>query len=42
MRFDLAVVLRSLNAEPTALRQPPPRQRTKLMQLGGELLPIDP
>jgi hypothetical protein len=42
MRFDLAVVLRLLNAEPTALRQPPPVRRTKLMQLGGELLPIDP
>ena len=41
MRFDLAVVLRLLNAEPTAVRQPPAR-RTKLMQLGGELLPIDP
>ena len=42
IRFDLAVVLRLLNAEPASVRQPPPRPRTKLMQLGGELLPIDP
>jgi hypothetical protein len=42
IRFDLAVVLRSLNAErprPTQVRR---RRGTKLMQLGGELLPIDP
>jgi predicted DNA-binding transcriptional regulator AlpA len=42
MRFDLAVVLRCLNAEPvTPARNRAPRG-AKLMQLGGDLLPIDP
>lgn len=41
MRFDLAVVLPALNAEPAPVRATPPRRRAKLMQFGGELLPID-
>ena len=42
IRFDLSVVLRSLNAERPRATQVRRRRGTKLMQLGGELLPIDP
>lgn len=42
MRFDLDVVQRALNAEPARPRQTRHQRGTKLMQLGGELLPIDP
>jgi hypothetical protein len=42
MRFDLEVVQRALNAEPARTIQNRHARRTKLMQLGGELLPIDP
>lgn len=42
MRFDLDVVQRALKAEPTRPRQNGRRRGTKLMQVGGELLPIDP
>src|ERR671932_2799163 len=41
IRFDLAVVLRALNAERPRPAQVRRRRGTKLMQLGGELLPID-
>jgi predicted DNA-binding transcriptional regulator AlpA len=43
MRFDLNAVLRQLDAEPIGLqpRRSPARSKT-LLDLGGELLPIDP
>ena len=43
MRFDLDIVRRRLNAEPRVRRsRSVAPQGTKLLQLGGELLPIDP
>jgi hypothetical protein len=42
LRFDLAAVLRSLNGQPTGQQQTLAPRGTRLMQLGGELLPIDP
>lgn len=43
LRFDLAAVLRNLNAEPLSGPQRTVAPGgTNLMQLGGELLPIDP
>jgi hypothetical protein len=42
MRFDIDSVLRLLDGEPARPPRPAPRRRTKLIDLGGELLPIDP
>jgi predicted DNA-binding transcriptional regulator AlpA len=42
MRFDVDAVLRLLDAEPARPTRPALRRRTKLIDLGGELLPIDP
>jgi hypothetical protein len=43
LRFDLASVFRSLNAEDSTLTSPLPHPSVaKAVQLGGELLPIDP
>ena len=42
MRFDLDAVLRVLEADPARPPRPAPRRRTKLIELRGELLPIDP
>jgi hypothetical protein len=42
MRFDLDAVLHLLGAEAARTPRPAPRRRTKLIELRGELLPIDP
>lgn len=43
LRFDLAAVLRNLNGEPVSGPQRTVAPRgTRLIQPGGELLPIDP
>jgi hypothetical protein len=41
-RFDIDAVLRLLDAEPARPPRRAPTRGTRLMQLGGELLPIDP
>jgi hypothetical protein len=42
MRFDLNAVLRTLEVDPVSPSRPTRRRGRTLMQLGGELLPIDP
>lgn len=42
MRFDIDAVLHLLDAEPARPPLPASRRRTKLIDLEGELLPIDP
>jgi hypothetical protein len=42
MRFDLAAVLRVMNADPVRPVRHREQRVTRLMDLGGELLPIDP
>jgi predicted DNA-binding transcriptional regulator AlpA len=42
MRFDIDAVLRLLDAEPARSPRRAARPRTVLIDLGGELLPIDP
>src|SRR3954452_1636421 len=43
LRFDLASVFRSLNADDSMLTSPIPHPSVaKAVQVGGELLPIDP
>ena len=43
LRFDLASVFRSLNAEDSTLTSPIAHPSVaKAVQVGGELLPIDP
>ena len=43
LRFDLASVFRSLNADDSTLMSPIPHLSVaKAVQVGGELLPIDP
>jgi hypothetical protein len=42
LRFDLAAVLRAMNADPARPVRRREQRVTRLMDLGGELLPIDP
>jgi len=42
LRFDLDLVQRELQASPAPPTPRRPRQRTKVMQISTELLPIDP
>ena len=42
LRFDLDLVQHELHASPAAPTQRRRRQRTKVMQISAELLPIDP
>jgi hypothetical protein len=42
LRFDIDLVLRSLNSDATPAQRRRRAPRRKLTQAGGELLPIDP
>jgi hypothetical protein len=41
-RFDVDAVLRAMNGGPVVPRRSAAKRATKLVYLGGELLPIDP